>query len=112
MSALDRTFAALADPTRRAVVEILRRKPQRAGELAGALDMSPPALSRHLKVLRESGLVHEEVDEDDARARVYTLAPQPFDALRRWVEDVESFWRGELDSFRAHAERTRPRSRR
>ena len=112
MSGLDRTFAALADPTRRAVVELLRARPQRAGELAGALDMSAPALSRHLKVLRESGLVHEARDAEDARARVYTLAPQPFDALRRWVEDVESFWRGELDSFRAHAERTRSKVKR
>lgn len=111
MNGLDRTLAALADPTRRGVVELLRRRPQRAGELADALGMSAPALSRHLRVLRESGLVLEEVDREDARARVYTLEPQPFDALRRWVEDVEAFWRGELDAFRTHAERTRGRRR-
>jgi DNA-binding transcriptional ArsR family regulator len=104
---LDETFTALADPTRRAVVELLRQGPQRAGELAGALEMSPPALSRHLKVLRRSGLVLELRDADDARARIYRLEPAPFDALRRWVADVESFWRMELVAFKRHAERTR-----
>lgn len=112
MNTLDDTFAALADPTRRAVVELLRERPQRAGELADALEMSPPALSRHLKVLRRSGLVLEQRDTDDARARVYRLEPAPFDALRRWVAEVESFWRLELDAFKQHAERTRGRSRR
>ncbi|MBC8068110.1 MAG: transcriptional regulator [Deltaproteobacteria bacterium] len=112
MSALDDTFTALADPTRRAVVELLRRRPQRAGELAVALEMSPPALSRHLKVLRQSGLVLEQRDAEDARARVYRLEPAPFDALRRWLADVESFWQRELDAFKQHAERTRGRARR
>jgi len=111
VSRLDLTFAALADPTRRAVVDLLRRRPQRAGELADALSISAPGLSRHLRVLRESGLVLERRDEADARARIYRLEPQPFEALRRWVEDVESFWRSELDAFKAHAERTRPRGR-
>ena len=96
MSGLDATFAALADPTRRAVVDLLRREPLRAGELAEALDMSPPAMSRHLRVLRASGLVEEEHDGDDARVRVYRLRREPFDALRRWVEDVEDFWSREL----------------
>jgi DNA-binding transcriptional ArsR family regulator len=112
VSELDLTFAALADPTRRAVVELLRRRPQRAGELAEALSMSAPALSRHLRVLRQSGLVLEQRDDADARARVYRLEPQPFGALRRWVEDVESFWRAELDAFKQHAEHTRGRGQR
>ena len=107
MSELDDTFTALADPTRRAVVQLLRQGPQRAGEIADALEMSPPALSRHLKVLRRSGLVLEQRDADDARARVYRLEPAPFDALRRWVVEVESFWQLELDAFKQHAERTR-----
>jgi DNA-binding transcriptional ArsR family regulator len=106
-SEIDRTFAALADPTRRGVIELLRKKPRRAGELAEALDMSAPAMSRHLRVLRGTGLVEEEVDEDDARVHVYTLRKEPFRALRRWVEDVESFWSLELASFKEYAERTR-----
>jgi DNA-binding transcriptional ArsR family regulator len=104
---LDRTFAALADPTRRAAVELLRGGPLRAGELADELGSTPAGLSRHLKVLRESGLVVEEISEEDARVRVYRLERDQFDALRTWVEDVEAFWTGQLASFKAHAERSR-----
>ncbi|HVH43056.1 MAG TPA: metalloregulator ArsR/SmtB family transcription factor [Labilithrix sp.] len=107
MSQLDRTLAALADPTRRGVVDLLRRRPRRAGELAEALDMSPPAMSRHLRVLRSTGLVEEALDEEDARVRVYTLRKEPFDALRSWLEEVEAFWTLELASFKEYAERTR-----
>lgn len=109
---LSRTFAALADPTRRAAVELLRGGPLRAGELAGGLGATPAGLSRHLKVLRESGLVVEEVLEDDARVPVYRLERDRFDSLRTWVEDVEAFWTGQLASFKSHAERTRGRKRR
>jgi DNA-binding transcriptional ArsR family regulator len=107
MSTLDRTFAALADPTRRGVVDLLRKRPRRAGELAAALGASAPAMSRHLRVLRTSGLVEEDHGGEDARARVYRLRRGPFEGLRRWVEDVEAFWGAELDAFRDHVERTR-----
>ena len=106
---LDDTFAALADPTRRAVVDLLRREPLRAGELAAALEMSPPAMSRHLRVLRECGLVAEERPDEDARARLLSLRPEPFDELRHWIDEVERFWTGQLAAFKRHAERTRPR---
>jgi DNA-binding transcriptional ArsR family regulator len=102
---LDRTLAALADSTRRSVVDLLRRSPRRAGELARALDMSDPAMSRHLRVLRKAGLVEEDGDQDDARVRVYRLRRQPIAALRVWIEDVETFWDDQLQSFKAHAER-------
>jgi len=108
---LDRTFAALADPTRRAVVMLLRDRPRRAGELADELAATPAGLSRHLRVLRESGLVAEQVLEDDARVRVYTLERARFEAVRAWIEDVETFWTHQLASFKAHAERTRGRKR-
>jgi DNA-binding transcriptional ArsR family regulator len=104
---IDRTLAALADPTRRGVVDLLRRKPRRAGELASAFGMSPPAMSRHLRVLRKSGLVEEEGIEEDARIRVYRLRQERFAALRAWLEEVESFWDDQLASFKAHAEKTR-----
>lgn len=107
MSELDATFAALSDPTRRRVIELLRDGPRRAGELSSALAMSPPAMSRHLRVLRKSGLVVEEHPVEDARVRIYSLQREPFDALRDWVEEVETFWDGELAAFKAHAERTR-----
>jgi DNA-binding transcriptional ArsR family regulator len=108
---LDQTLAALSDPTRRGVIELLRRRPRRAGELAEELGMSPPALSRHLRVLRLHGLIEEEHVGEDARVRVYRLRPEPFRDLRRWLDDVEHFWAGELQSFARHAERTRGRPR-
>jgi DNA-binding transcriptional ArsR family regulator len=111
MTDLGRTFAALADPTRRGVVDLLRRKPRRAGELAAQFGLSPPAMSRHLRVLRSTGLVEEEHGGEDARVRVYRLRRQPFGELRRWLEDVERFWSLQLDSFKVHAERRRERTR-
>jgi DNA-binding transcriptional ArsR family regulator len=113
VSELDRTFAALADPTRRRVIDLLRTGERRAGELADDLAMSPPAMSRHLRILRTSGLVEESHGGDDARVRMYRLRQRPFGQLREWLDDLERFWGGELAAFKQHAERTRgPRSRR
>jgi DNA-binding transcriptional ArsR family regulator len=108
---LDRTFAALADPTRRRVVDLLRKRPRRAGELAAAVEMTPPAMSRHLRVLRRTGLVEEDNLDDDARVRVYRLRPERFAEVRDWIEEVEAFWADQLDAFKTHAERTRKGSR-
>ena len=104
---LDATFAALADPTRRAVVDLLRKRPRSAGELAAALEKRPPAMSRHLRVLRECGLVAEARGDEDARVRVLRLRAEPFDDLRHWLEEVEQFWAGQLAAFKSHAERRR-----
>lgn len=109
---LDQTLSALADPTRRRVVDLLRTRPRRAGELARASRMSPPAMSRHLRVLRRSGLIEEERGQDDARARVYRLRPEPFRDLQAWLREVEAFWTDQLDAFKAHAERKAPRKAR
>lgn len=111
MATLDATLQALADPNRRAVVDVLRKQPRRAGEIAAALRLTPPALSRHLRVLRRTGLIHEEGVDNDARIRIYSLRKKPFDDLRSWLEEVESFWVGELSAFRDHVER-RKRSKR
>jgi len=102
---LDDTLAALADPTRRRVIDLLRSKPRRAGELADAISMSAPAMSRHLRVLRKSGLVDEDGLDDDARVRVYRLRPERFAELRRWLDEVEGFWIDQLDAFARHAEK-------
>jgi DNA-binding transcriptional ArsR family regulator len=104
---LDRTLAALADPTRRRVLELLRERPRRAGELASAFRISAPAMSRHLRVLRTRGLVEEERVDDDARVRVYRLRREPFDALSLWLRELESFWGDQLESFGAHVARRR-----
>lgn len=103
---LDQTFSALADPTRRDVIRLLRKGPQRASDLADATRASKPAMSRHLRVLRTAGLVEHDVG-DDERERVYTLAPAPFAQLREWLEDVEEFWGVQLASFKAHVEKRR-----
>jgi len=108
---LDRTLAALADPTRRGVVELLRRKPHRASEIAEALATTRPAMSRHLRVLRKAGLVAPDGLEDDARARVYRLERGPFTGLRGWLDEVEGFWGEQLQAFKAHAERGGSRRR-
>jgi DNA-binding transcriptional ArsR family regulator len=108
---LDATFVALADPTRRGVVQLLRARPRRAGELADELGMQPPAMSRHLRVLRDSGLVEEERSEGDSRVRLYRLRRERFAELRGWLDQVETFWTGQLGAFAAHAEKTRGRKR-
>ncbi len=101
---LDTTLAALAEPSRRAVIGLLKGGPRRSSELAEQLSLSRPAMSRHLKVLRQAGLVTETSPDDDARVRMYELAVEPFSQLRSWVEEVEAFWGDQLASFRAHAE--------
>jgi DNA-binding transcriptional ArsR family regulator len=84
-SNLDRTLAALSDPTRRGVVDLLRKAPLRPSEIALRLETSRPAMSRHLRVLRKTGLVEEVTLERDARVRLYRLKPKPFGELRRWL---------------------------
>ena len=102
-SNVDRTLAALADPTRRLVVDLLRQKPRRASDIARALSMSRPAMSRHLRLLRKTGLVTKDEVEDDARVRVYRLAREPFAELRTWLDEVEGFWTAQLAAFKARA---------
>lgn len=98
---LDQTLLALADPARRRVIELLRQRPRRAGDLAAALELVPPAMSRHLRVLRASGLVEEDSLPEDARVRVYRLRAEPFSDLRDWLDEVASFWSDQLDAFKA-----------
>jgi len=110
-SSVDRTLAALADPTRRGVIDLLSRKPRRASEIADALSATRPAMSRHLRVLRRAGLVREHELEHDARARVYQLERWPFEELSGWLDEVGAFWGDQLEAFKLHAERTAKRRR-
>ncbi len=107
MQPIDATFAALADPTRRAVVTLLSRGPQLPSGLAQALATSRPAISRHLRVLRGAGLVTETVQASDARQRLYELRQEPFVELKGWLDEVEGFWADQLNAFKQHAERGR-----
>ena len=92
-------FAALADPTRREVFERLAAGSKSVGELAQGMPVSRPAVSQHLKVLKEAGLV---TDEADGTRRVYHIDPSGLGALRAWLDQ---FWGLALEAFKAEAER-------
>ena len=92
-------FAALADPTRREVFERLHEGPRAVGDLAAGLTVSRPAVSQHLKVLKEAGLVS---DHADGARRVYRIDPRGLGALRAWLDQ---FWDVALASFKAEVER-------
>ncbi len=103
-AAVDVTLAALADPVRRRAVELLAERPRRAGELAEALEVSAPVMSRHLRVLRTAELVDEEHPPFDARVRIYSLRPAPTRELRQWLADAEAGWALQLAAFKEHVE--------
>lgn len=104
-SAIDRTFAALADPQRRRAVELLGERPRRAGELADALGLTPPAMSRQLRLLKQSGVVEESHPEFDARVRIYALKDGAMADLKRWLAETEAMWASQLAAFKAHVEK-------
>lgn len=104
-TSIDRTLAALADPHRRQVIDLLRERPWRAGELAEAARVSFPAMSRHLKTLRESGLVEEDRDAFDSRVRIYRFRSKPMEELKTWLEETEHLWTRQLAAFKAHLKR-------
>jgi len=104
---IDSTLAALADPVRRRAVELLGETPRRAGELADALGLAAPAMSRHLRILKENGLVEEAHPDFDARVRIYTLKTGAMDAMKQWLAETEALWTGQLAGFKAHLESRR-----
>jgi DNA-binding transcriptional ArsR family regulator len=104
-AAVDGSFAALADPQRRRVVELLSERPRRAGELADALKVSAPAMSRHLKMLKESGLVAETHPDFDARVRIYALRREGLGTLKAWLDRADAMWARQLGSFKEHIDK-------
>jgi DNA-binding transcriptional ArsR family regulator len=97
-------FEALADPTRRRVVDLLGNGPHRAGELAVATGTSGPSMSRHLRVLLDAGVVADERGRHDARVRMFRLRPQSVVALRAWVDQLQATWDHQLAAFKDHVE--------
>jgi DNA-binding transcriptional ArsR family regulator len=95
--AMDR-FAALGDPTRRAIVAQLAKADRRAGDIASAFAVSAPAISQHLKTLREAGLVRVE---KRGRERIYSLDPEGLAAMEEWVSATRSAWNARLDRLSA-----------
>jgi DNA-binding transcriptional ArsR family regulator len=87
---------ALADPTRQRIVEMLAERELSAGAIADRFDVSPPAISQHLKVLKDAHLVRVRAD---AQRRIYALDPAGFDELEQWMTRIRRYWRGSLDAL-------------
>lgn len=90
------SLAALADPTRRRIVEMLAEGQMQAGEIARRFDMSSPAVSQHLQTLKRAHLVRVRVD---AQRRIYELDPAGFGELEQWLGGIKQFWQGRLDAL-------------
>ncbi len=96
---LDRTFHALGDPTRRAILVRLARGPATVGELAAPFAMSLPAISRHLRVLVDASLIH---NQRDGKSRRCELRPEALGGARDWLDFHRRFWSGSLDRLDSH----------
>jgi DNA-binding transcriptional ArsR family regulator len=101
---VDAVMQALADPSRRTVLKILRDHEATAGELAGALPIARPGVSRHLRVLREAGLVDVR---QDAQRRIYRLRPEALIEVDEWLEAYRALWRNRLDALHTEVKRGR-----
>lgn len=94
-------FHALADPTRRAVLDLLRQGSRPAGQIANAFPVSRPAISKHLRVLRRAHLVEEH---REGRQRLYRLNAEPLRAVDSWIEQYRSFWAASLENLKSFVE--------
>jgi DNA-binding transcriptional ArsR family regulator len=92
-------YAALAEPHRRQILDLLREGEQPAGELVKRIELSQPGVSKHLKVLREAGLV---VVRADVKRRLYALRPEPLVEVDEWLEPYREFWSQRLDALEQH----------
>ena len=97
----DAAFGALADPIRRAVLQLLRTRSLPAGQIASAFPVSRPAVSKHLRILRRARLVRER---RDGRNRVYELNPAPLQAVDGWIGQYRSFWQTSLQNLKSVVE--------
>ena len=105
-------FDALGEPNRRAILGLLAQRELSVGELEQRLELPQPLISKHLRVLRESGFVEARIE---AQSRVYSLRPEPLIALDKWLEPYRRFWTRHLDALERHLDRMpepRPAARR
>jgi DNA-binding transcriptional ArsR family regulator len=98
------TFEVLADPSRRRILDLLREQPRSAGELVGELGLTQPGTSKHLRVLREAGLVRVR---PDAQRRWYELRPEPLAEVDAWIEPYRRMWADRLDDLERQLDDTR-----
>jgi DNA-binding transcriptional ArsR family regulator len=94
-------YAALAEPSRRRILDLLRGGERSVGELVGPLNLSQPGVSKHLRVLREAGLVEVR---PDGRQRWYRLRAQPLAEVDEWLQPYREHWSGRLDALERHLE--------
>jgi DNA-binding transcriptional ArsR family regulator len=105
---MDMVLHALSDESRRTVLEILRDHPATAGELAEALPIARPGVSRHLRVLREAGLVDVQAQ---AQRRIYRLRPEPLAEVDAWLDSYRALWQNRLDALHTEVARGRREKR-
>jgi DNA-binding transcriptional ArsR family regulator len=97
-------FLAVADPTRRAILDRLRKGPSPVNELAAGFKVSRPAISKHLRILRSARLVHEK---REGRQRIYRLEPDRIQEVAKWAEEYRRFWQHNITSLKRHLEQSR-----
>jgi DNA-binding transcriptional ArsR family regulator len=98
------TFAVVAEPTRRRILDLLRERARSVGELVDQLGLSQPGVSKHLRVLREAGLV---AVRRDAQRRWYELRPEPLEEIDDWLEPYRQLWTDRLDALERHLDATK-----
>jgi DNA-binding transcriptional ArsR family regulator len=101
---VDEVFAALGDPTRRRVLEVLGEGPRRPGELAAELGITRPVVSRHLRILLEAELIVDLRLPEDARARVFRLQPNQLARTQAWLDQLQAGWLEQLEAFARHVD--------
>ena len=101
---MESTFTILAEPSRRAILTLLASGERTVGDLEAALNLSQPSVSKHLRVLREAGLVEATID---AQRRVYRILPGPLQEVDAWMVPFRRYWSAHVDALERHLERTK-----
>lgn len=105
---MESVFEVIAEPSRRAILGLLAGSEQSVGEIERRLRMSQPAVSKHLRVLREAGFVESSVD---AQRRLYRLRPEPLKEVDAWLEPFRQFWEAHVDALERHLDRMKQAER-
>jgi DNA-binding transcriptional ArsR family regulator len=104
---VESVFEIIAEPSRRAILNLLVLSQQSVGEIERRLRMAQPAVSKHLRVLRDAGFVECTVD---GQRRLYRLKPEPFEEMDAWLEPFRRFWSAHVDALERHLDRTDPQT--